>query len=88
MNPQPIGRNPKGGGLLTCSALTTMRPDLHIELLHNAITVTMPGTNYTVTYHKPKDSPLLLAKNQSSSDDRRTSVTLIRVPWQCLVGCK
>ena len=53
-----------------------MRPDLHIELLHNAITVTMPGTNYTVTYHKPKDSPLLLAKNQSSSDDRRTSVTL------------
>jgi len=25
-------------------------PDLHIEILHKEITVSMPGTSYTVTY--------------------------------------
>jgi len=29
-------------------------PDLHIEILHNEITVTMPGTTYKVTYYKPR----------------------------------
>lgn len=63
-------------GLLLRFALTAMPPDLHIEVLHKAITVTMPGTSYTVTYYKPKDSRLLLAKHQSSTDDQRANVTL------------
>ena len=53
-----------------------MTPDLHIELLHNEITVTMPGTSYTVTYYKPKNSRILLAKRPSSKDDQRTTFTL------------
>ena len=56
--------------------MTTMGPDLHIELLHNAITVTMPGTSYLVTYYKPKDSPILLAKHQSTTSDVQATVTL------------
>jgi hypothetical protein len=53
-----------------------MTPDLHIEVLHKEITVTMPGTSYTVTYYKPKDSRILLAKRTSSTDDQRATVTL------------
>ena len=63
-------------GLLLRFALTAMAPDLHIEVLHKEITVTMPGTSYTVTYYKPKGSRLLLAKHQSSTDDQRAKVTL------------
>jgi hypothetical protein len=29
---------------------TVMAPELHIDVLRNEITVTMPGTSYTVTY--------------------------------------
>ena len=29
-------------------------PDLHIEILHKEITVSMPGTSYTVTYYRLK----------------------------------
>ena len=53
-----------------------MPTDLHIEVLHKEITVTMPGTSYTVTYYKPRDSRLLLAKHQSTTDDQRAKVTL------------
>ena len=53
-----------------------MTPDLQIEVLHNEITVTMPGTTYTVTYYKPKDSRILLAKRSSSTEDARATVTL------------
>lgn len=56
--------------------LMAMPPDLHIEVLHKEITVTMPGTSYTVTYYKPKGSRLLLAKQQSNTDDQRATVTL------------
>jgi hypothetical protein len=34
---------------------------LQVEVLHNEITVTLPGTSYTVTYYKPKNSRILLA---------------------------
>jgi hypothetical protein len=54
----------------------TVTPDLHIEILHKEISVTMPGTSYTVTYYKPRDSRMLLAKHQSSADDARATVTL------------
>ena len=55
---------------------TIVTPDLHIEILHKEIIVTMPGTSYTVTYYKPKDSRILLAKYQSSTIDARAAVTL------------
>ena len=53
-----------------------MTPDLHIEILHHEISVTMPGTSYAVTYYKPKNSRILLAKRQSSVNDQQASVTL------------
>ncbi|MGC1347302.1 MAG: hypothetical protein WA863_14680 [Methyloceanibacter sp.] len=56
--------------------MTSMTPDLHIEVLHNEITVTMPRTSYSVTYYKPKHSRILLAKRSSSVDDQRTTLTL------------
>jgi hypothetical protein len=40
------------------------------------IIVTAPGTSYTVTYYKPKDSPQLLAKRIASADDPRVAMTL------------
>jgi hypothetical protein len=53
-----------------------MAPELRIEVLHNEIIVTMPGTSYTVTYYKPKESRILLAKHQSNKEDQRATATL------------
>jgi hypothetical protein len=53
-----------------------MMSDLQIEVLHKDITVTLPGTSYTVTYHKPANSRILLAKCQSINEDQRSTVTL------------
>ena len=36
---------------------------LHVEVLEDEIIITLPFTNYTVTYYKPATSPGLLAKN-------------------------
>jgi hypothetical protein len=36
---------------------------LHLEVLEDEIIITLPFTNYTVTYYKPANSPGLLAKN-------------------------
>ena len=63
------------GAALT-SSYDAMTSDLQVEVLHNEITVTLPGTSYMVTYYKPKNSPILLAKHPSSKDDQRTTVTL------------
>jgi hypothetical protein len=52
-----------------------MISDLQVEVLHREITVTLPGTSYTVTYHKPANSRILLAKCQSINEDQRTTVT-------------
>jgi hypothetical protein len=30
---------------------------LHVEVLEDEIIITLPFTNYTVTYHKPANSP-------------------------------
>ncbi len=51
-------------------------PPLEVDVLHNEITVTVPGTNYMATYYKPRDSRILIAKRMSSEDDQRTSMTL------------
>jgi hypothetical protein len=53
-----------------------MIPGLQIEIMHKEITVTLPGTNYTATYYKPKESRILRAKHQSSADDPQAAVTL------------
>ena len=50
--------------------------ELEIEVQDGDITITMPGTSYTVTYYKPKNSPQLLAKRIASSDDPRIAMTL------------
>jgi hypothetical protein len=34
---------------------------LHVAVVGDAIIVTMPGTNYSVTYHKPGKTPWLVA---------------------------
>jgi hypothetical protein len=49
---------------------------LRLEVRHNEIVVTLPGSNYTVTYHKPPNSPQLLAKSFTRKDDGR-------VPMNC-----
>jgi hypothetical protein len=37
--------------------------DLIIEVLEGKIRVSLAGSNYAVTYHKPRNSPQLLAKS-------------------------
>ena len=44
-------------------------PDLHLEVVNDKIIVTLPGTNYTVTYFKPASSPQLLARRMAEKDD-------------------
>jgi hypothetical protein len=48
---------------------------LHLEVRHGNIIVALPGTTYTVTYHKPTNSPQLLAKNFPRKDDGRVPLT-------------
>ena len=43
-----------------------MKPGLsniHLEVWDDKIIVSLPGTDYAVTYYKPANSPQLLAKN-------------------------
>ena len=48
---------------------------LHVEVLEDEIIITLPFTNYTVTYYKPATSPGLLAKNFPTKDDSRAPLT-------------
>ena len=48
---------------------------LHVGVWKDEILITLPGTNYTVTYHKPASSPGLLAKNFPTKDDSRVPMT-------------
>lgn len=43
-------------------------------MVDDEIIISLPGTSYSVTYYKPPNSPQLLAKNISQSDDNRTSL--------------
>ena len=36
---------------------------IHVAVVDDAITVTMPGTSYSVTYRKPGKTPWLVASN-------------------------
>ena len=50
--------------------------DIYLDVRGGDIIVDLPGTSYTVTYHKPAVSPQLLAAYPSSKDDARTGLTL------------
>jgi hypothetical protein len=49
--------------------------NLHLEVRNGSIVITLPGSHYTVTYHKPANSPQLLAKNFPRKDDDRIPLT-------------
>jgi len=50
--------------------------ELELEVQGGDITITLPGTNYTVTYYKPKSSPQLLAKRIATRDDPSVAMSL------------
>jgi hypothetical protein len=49
---------------------------LRIDVVNDEIIVSVPGTSYRVTYFKRANSPQLLARNISHSDDFRTGLKL------------
>jgi hypothetical protein len=55
--------------------LTTI-PLLRVQVQGGEIVVTASDTDYVVTYHKPANSPQLLAKSFPRKEDRRFSMTL------------
>jgi hypothetical protein len=59
----------------TEKAMTDAWGRLHVEVLEDEIVITLPFTNYTVTYYKPATSPGLLAKNFPTKDDSRVPLT-------------
>jgi hypothetical protein len=58
---------------------------LRLDVVDDEIIVSLPGTNYTVTYYKPPKSPQLLAKRISNRDDPRSPTSLsefLSQAWQ------
>jgi hypothetical protein len=51
-------------------------PVLRVEMQGGEIVVTASNIDYVVTYHKPANSPQLLAKSYPRKEDRRVSMTL------------
>jgi hypothetical protein len=49
--------------------------DIQLEVRGGDIIVDLPGTSYTVTYHKPAVYPQLLATYLPGEDDPRTELT-------------
>ncbi len=54
----------------------TSNPLLRVAVKGNEIVVTASESDYVMTYHKPADSPQLLAKTFPRKEDRRVSMTL------------
>jgi hypothetical protein len=48
---------------------------LDVEVWRSGIIVTLPGTNYWVTYFREKDSPGLFAADIANKDDPRVTMT-------------
>jgi hypothetical protein len=48
---------------------------LVIDVLGGNIRVSLAGSNYAVTYHKPRHSPQLLAKTLPVNEDRNAAMT-------------
>jgi hypothetical protein len=49
--------------------------DIRLDVRGGDIIVDLPGTNYTITYHKPAVSSQLLAVYLPAKDDARTRLT-------------
>ena len=49
--------------------------DIYLDVRGGDIIVDLPGTSYTVTYHKPAVSRQLLAAYPPAKDDVRTGLT-------------
>lgn len=49
--------------------------DIYLDVRGGDIIVDLPGTSYTVTYHKPAVCPQLLTANPPAKDDARTGLT-------------
>ncbi len=49
--------------------------DIHLDVRGGDIIVDLPGTRYTVTYHKPAISHQLLAAYLPGENDPRTKLT-------------
>jgi hypothetical protein len=49
---------------------------LRVEVQGSEIIVIASDTDYRVTYHKPDNSPQLIAKSYPRKEDRRVSMTL------------
>jgi len=48
--------------------------ELDLEVHSGKITISLPGSSYSVTYYKPKQSPQLLAKSIVGDDDPRVAM--------------
>jgi hypothetical protein len=51
-------------------------PMLRVAVQGSEIVVTASDTDYVMTYHKPENSPELLARSFPRKEDRRVSMTL------------
>jgi hypothetical protein len=49
---------------------------LRLDVVDDEIIVSIPGTSYSVTYFKSANSPQLLARNISDTDDLSAPMTL------------
>jgi hypothetical protein len=63
------------------------RWDFDLNVSADEIVVTVPSTNYTVTYHKPDNSPQRLARKFPSKDDRSAPMTQAEFLAEGLNGC-
>jgi hypothetical protein len=51
-------------------------PALRVQAHRGEIVITASDSDYVVTYHKPDNSPQLIAKSYPRKEDRRVSMTL------------
>ena len=54
----------------------TTSPALRVAVQGSEIVVTASDSDYVITYHKPANSPQLLARSFPRKEDRRVSMTL------------
>ena len=62
-------------GLHYAHKMAGFDPELSVEVYGNHITITLPGTSYSVTYFKPRGQPWLAAKDIVHKDDPRIAMT-------------
>ena len=55
--------------------MDSFEPDLSLKVTGKELIITLPGTNYSVTYFKPNRSFGLLAKDMVMEDDVRLPMT-------------